>query len=830
MAFKKKESRLEFPIEAMTQNFLFTTTQDVWVGYKINHQVFPLNDLEFFNEYIEDGKGIFQHDAYEYHFMNIPKTFELDTHIEKTIRELVKGDFADLGEIYFNEAGKIIKDEVQMNKHTTYLFVRLTTPILAADPFEYVELIKDGLAKFVNKLTGMRVPTSKLLSTYRQAEEQLFNDLTNYKQIERLDPVEMGRLFYHFFHRANTHSPQRELLVEEMTEGVLENNSGYLTIEQLDKTHYLALEAVVGLPTSMYGSSIIQNIQDSVSFPLETHVIVSFQHKKKDAKTVHKMRKRLFEQDKEQDQVDGILNDDEVVLFGEERLRDLNDKMKTGERRVCRSTITFIVATDNKEELEEWVSELDYVLESSDYKIYRPIVDQLTLFNQCLVGSNKTFKSFEQVVTTGYIADLGLDLNKEIGNNYGIPIGRVITSKKYKSVDIALRLSSKIVWFFPSLTKKAIAGALHQNGNTLITGPPGKGKSVLVKYIFLWLTFLGQKILYIDPKNETELFFRKAVEKFHYIPEFVELYNRINFISLSKEEKYRGMLDPLLFLPYEEAIETARSVLENLGQVNTDNQTANAKKTVILNSVKTVMKGRGKKHLTKVIEVIREKDEELATLISGFNDTLAKILIGNDYSDPLKFSSQINVLGTEGLHIPTQKEIDRGKLNNAQISGMAIMEVITKTIDIFSTDKSEDAAVFFDEAKGYEDTAQGKYLIDSILRKGRANMTDVYLVTQAFMDFNKEDVKELISYKFAFRPNQKEAQKNVLDFFGMEDNGANLQMMSELKQGTCLFQDHLGRNQPIAIDVLFDSWLMAISSTDKEDEATKRALELEQSG
>lgn len=814
----------------MTQNFLFTTDQDVWVGYEINHQVFPLNDLDFFTEYIEDGKGMFEHDTYEYHFMNIPKYFELDTHIEKTIRDLVQGKFADLGEIYFREAGEIIKHEVQMNQHTTYLFVRLTTPIQAADPLEHVELIKDGLVRFINKLTGVKVPISKLLSAYRQAEKQLYHDLVNYKQLERLDPMEMGRLFYYFFHRSNTHSPQRELLVEEMTEGIIENQNGYLTIEQFDKTHCIASEAVVGLPTSMYGSSIIQNMQDSVSFPLETHVFVSFHNKKKDAKHVHKMRKRLFEQDKEQDQVEGILNDDEVVLFGEERLRDLNDKMKSGDRRVCRATIIFVIATDNKDELEECISELDFVLENSDYKIYRPIVDQLTLFNQCLVGSNKTFKSFEQVVTTGYIADLGLDLNKEIGNNYGMPIGRVITSKKYKSVEVALQLSSKIVWFFPSLTKRAISGAMHQNGNTLITGPPGKGKSVLVKYIFLWLTFLGQKILYIDPKNETELFFKKALAKFGHIPEFVELYNRINFISLSKNEKYRGMLDPLLFLPYDEAIETARSVLENLGQVNTDNQTANAKKTVILKAVKSVMKGRGKKHLTKVIEVIRETDEELATLIAGFNDTLAKILIGNDYSDPLTFGDQINVLGTEGLRIPTQEEIDANKLNNEQISGMAIMEVITKTIGIFSTDKTEDAAVIFDEAKGYEDTAQGKYLIDATLRKGRANVTDVYLVTQAFMDFNKEDKKELISYKFAFRPNQKEAQENVLKFFGMEPNGANLQMMNQLKQGTCLFQDHLGRNQPIAIDVLFDSWLMAISSTDKEDEATKRALALEQGG
>ncbi|NRE07479.1 ATP-binding protein, partial [Enterococcus faecalis] len=94
----------------------------------------------------------------------------------------------------------------------------------------------------------------------------------------------------------------------------------------------------------------------------------------------------------------------------------------------------------------------------------------------------------------------------------------------------------------------------------------------------------------------------------------------------------------------------------------------------ILDSVNAVMKGKGKKHLTKVIEVIREKDPKLANLISGHNVGLGKILLGNDYSEPIRFENQINVLGTQGLKIPTQAEIDSGRLNNEQIAGMSIME------------------------------------------------------------------------------------------------------------------------------------------------------------
>ncbi|MGH2152857.1 ATP-binding protein, partial [Enterococcus faecalis] len=84
----------------------------------------------------------------------------------------------------------------------------------------------------------------------------------------------------------------------------------------------------------------------------------------------------------------------------------------------------------------------------------------------------------------------------------------------------------------------------------------------------------------------------------------------------------------LLFLPTQEAIQTRRNVLENFGEVTTDSHTASDKNTLILDSVNAVMKGKGKKHVTKVIEVIREKDPKLANLISGLNVGLGKILLG----------------------------------------------------------------------------------------------------------------------------------------------------------------------------------------------------------
>ncbi|EGK2527168.1 type VI secretion protein, partial [Listeria monocytogenes] len=130
---------------------------------------------------------------------------------------------------------------------------------------------------------------------------------------------------------------------------------------------------------------------------------------------------------------------------------------------------------------------------------------------------------------------------------------------------------------------------------------------------------------------------------------------------------------------------------------------------------------------------------------------------------------------------------------------------------------------------GLENTASGREKMDESAAKGRANNTDIYFVTQSGGgSFNDERKKSLISHRFVFRPNDEQAQKEALESLNLEVNDENMAVIKNLKRGTCLYQDHLGRTQPIVIDVLFNEWLTACSSTDKTSELTKNALELEQ--
>ncbi|RQW65333.1 type VI secretion protein [Listeria sp. SHR_NRA_18] len=822
------QKRVESPIGHIYDNLVITPKGEVFAIYRLAKIDYPLNDEKFFNDYLEDGDGVFSHEEFDYKLFDVPEGYDLDKHLDETIQGVLIEDETGLNTRYWRRAGEILKDEVQNNNYIQYLQVRLTKPVEIIDPVDFFRALNNQTKSFLKKMAGNSTTDTKPLRYFQNLEKMLYSDLQNYKSVDRVKEKEMHRIMYYNFHRANQ-TPLSYVQVDpfNMQEGMVTNHNGYLTIEQLDKTHYISILPIVSTPDATFGSAFVQQLRDTLPFPLETQIHVRLQRREKDMTNVNKIRRRLYHQEKDRDKTDQPLDEDDVINTGEDALKDLQKGMKEHTFRLAKTTILFIVAADSKEEMEQRIKNVQYAIGATKFKVYQPIVDQLALFHQSLLGVPYTFRLFEREMTTGYVWDLGLDVERDIGNKHGLPLGRVITKKSFRDANEARQASSKVVWFNPALTKKAITGSRFTNGNTLIVGPPGQGKSVTVKYIFCWLPSLGQKVLYIDPKDETEDFFGKASNVYADNSDFKQFVDRVNFMRLSGEEKNRGMLDPLLFLEGEEAETAASEALEELGEVEKHPETSTAKKVLIKRAIKQTMK-HVTPNMTRVVEYIRKEDTELAEHIEGYDKTIGRVLFGKDDSRRIDFGNPITVLGIAGLKLQTVDEVkEQKKMTPLQRVSQVIMENVYRLVTIFSTDRNQDAAIIFDEAGGLENTASGREKMDDSLRKGRANNTDIYLVTQAEGDFASEQKKELISYKFIFRPNDTKAQERSLRFLNLQVNDENKAVIENLKQGTCLFQDHMGRTQPIVIDVLFEEWLMACSSTDKTDERIKRALELE---
>lgn len=818
----------QYPIEERFRNFIFCKNGDIWAAYYLERTYFPLNDNEFFIPYVNDGKDMLSHDEYEYHLLNVPTQFLLDEHFKTIKEELVHGELASIGHYYYEEASKILTSELHTSKYSTFVLVKLNTIETPVTPKEYYKLFKEQLGnKFREVATGRPATTLVAPSFFIDKEEALFNDMMSYKAIRRVTEEELSKVEYYLFHRTKKILPT-SIHEKEINEGIINMDSkGYITVENLETTSYTAFLPVIEMPSSLLGSGFVHEIQTSCYFPIETQIRLAFNHEQTDRKHVRKMFKRIKEQIQESDYANAELDDDEVILEGDLRLKQLNRDLKRGDRRVVRMSIYFVVSAESEDELEARIKHLQEVVKGTSYRIYRPIADQLTLFNQSLLGSRYHFKDYELHVTTGYVMDLGLDLYRTIGNEYGFPLGRGINHVGFRDLAGALLFSNQLVFFAPQLAKKNISGSLHKNGNTLIIGPSGQGKSTLIKDIFTWQVFFGQKILYIDPKNEMVEFVKRALKKYPFIRPFQELFNAINFITLSDDDAYRGVLDPLILLEGERARTQAEQTLFQLGQVNQDVSKTKYYKTIIVEAIDKVITGEESNNLSNVIEHIKQADKDLGVNLETFKNGIGKVLIGDDTSKAVDLNGHATVLGIQGLKLVTEQEKIGESLDGEQLASEAIMAINMSLVEVFSINKEEDAMVIYDEAKGFTDTTKGARLLEDSFRKGRANNTDVVALTQSHSDNDNDTMNELISYKFAFRPNSKKQQENVLRFFDMEPNSRNMTLINGLKQGTCLFQDHMGRNQPIAIDVLFEEWLEAIKTTNTEDEHTKRALELE---
>ncbi|MHC5253150.1 ATP-binding protein [Listeria kieliensis] len=829
MGLRKQVEPVESPCGALFKNMILSPDGDVYAFYRLAKIDCPLNNESFFEDYVSDGKGLLGNINFDYKLFDVPQGYDVTKHIEKTVQNITTKD--EVSNYYWRRSAAILQDEVQNHNYTQYLQVRLTKPNEILDPIDYFRELKEQTKSFLKKMVGNYETKQKPLSHYLELEKSLYNDLQNYKSLDRLSEEELSKIFYYNFHRANqTPLSQAQINPFNMMEGEVTNHKGYLTVEQIDKTHYISILPVIDTPNGLYCSGFVQQLRDTLPFPIETQMHVRFNSEKSDTRKIDKIRKRLYNQQKDRSQVDNPLDDDDAVDFGEDTLKELKEQLSQGEFQLAKITLFFVISSDSKEELESRIRSFNFAIERTKFKVYQPVVDQLVLFHQALPGTNYTFRLFEREVSTGYIAELGMDLEKNIGNQYGMPLGRLIVQKKFRDHEEARQNSSKVVYFNPSLTKKKGAGdGEATNGNTYISGPPGRGKSVAVKYMFCWLPSLGQVVLYVDPKDETEDFFMKAKDEYKHIPEFQAFVDRINFVRLSSDEKNRGFLDPLIFLEGETAEMAAKETLEELGEVNADARVASGKKVTIQRALSQVLQGNEPKNMSRVVEEIRKKDEELADLIGGHNKGIGKVLFGTDKSTRLDFSSPITVLGIAGLKLPTTEEVKNNRpLIPIQRVSQVIMENTYRLINIFSTDREQDAAIIFDETAGLEHTASGREKMEDSMRKGRANNTDVYLVGHAVTDLGDDPAKQqLISHKFIFKPTQDEEIDRQLDFLQLEKNKTNRDLIKSLKSGTCLFQDHMGRTQPIVIDVLFEEWLKACSSTDQTNELTRNALEME---
>ena len=125
------------------------------------------------------------------------------------------------------------------------------------------------------------------------------------------------------------------------------------------------------------------------------------------------------------------------------------------------------------------------------------------------------------------------------------------------------------------------------------------------------------------------------------------------------------------------------------------------------------------------------------------------------------------------------------------------------------------SVVLFDESWMLGKTAEGVKLFDYLSRMGRSLYTGCIFNGHSVTDIPSEGIKNTISYKFCFQTTTDGEAERMCEYMDLEATQENKDVLKNLKNGECLFQDldrHIGI---LRFDAVFQDIIDLFSTTPK---------------
>ena len=347
----------------------------------------------------------------------------------------------------------------------------------------------------------------------------------------------------------------------------------------------------------------------------------------------------------------------------------------------------------------------------------------------------------------------------EAGSERGVYIGRTVTG------------GARPVRF--DITEASRTG---RPPSILLAGTLGSGKTIAAELLAFQAERRGSLVVDVDPKPD------------HNLEGLPELDGRVHVIELSGDERYRGLLDPLVGRagraargPRELVSDGAAAAgAAGVGDAGPQGRPRARSSTASRAACACSTRCRPPPIRTRA----RPARRSAVWADSG----VARLGFGDGRDARVAAERPVTTIKARGLSLPAPG-VARADYDQAERLGVATLKLIAAyAMRLVSGDRSVHKVVLFDEAWFLLASRDGRRLIDRLNRLGRAENATLILATQQLTDVG--EIENLIGTRLIFGQETAAEARRALELLGLDpDDRALVERVRGYRKGRCLMRD-----------------------------------------
>lgn len=791
--------KLEFPVKYFEENIIYNNEGETWAYYSIRPFNYEFLSTEEMMRIFTRQKALFWQLNMEGHLLIVNEKQSVVEMGEKFKRS-IDGQLIEEAKKHTDDTTEALLQLYGDNsyKYMFYIGVKLKK---RSDSFGLAGYIKKGLSEFLNSFnekTGMdvlRIDEADY-ETYQRVSKSAQQKIGNRLIVDPLETEETQKLIERNFRLGMPEMTDKQPLqpvlrknekvlstdgkdVLRLSECYINNeNSNYLELRNAGYVSNVAYLTVASFPYEDYaiGSEFFYHAQ-SFDFPVDISSRFSVIGNKKATKMAIDKKKEIADQ---KEHIENTGNSAGINIYDADvQSQQLEAELTTSNMPLLKTSMTFCVYGDTKEELDRRVDMLKDGYADMQMQLEQPSNDQFLLFNEFIPGGDRYLDDYYHYMEPAKLASGMIGATQKIGDVDGFFIG-------------TQGLNNDYVYLNVKKAAQTVKGKKTSSLSASFTGSTGGGKSFNANMIAYYAVLGGAQALIFDPKDERTDWKEKLVD----------IQDNINIITLNSSEVDKGKLDPWQ-VSLVDPVSLAISVVAKLLGVSSDDR----KEFPIITKAVERVDRQVKPCLSKVVDALIQTGNDLAIELGEHLQSFAslsfgKLLFGDGKTNQIDFKKQLNILQVRGLKLPKKgkKSDKKDKLiEELSLAMMAPISVLSK--NFLYSDRSVFKIFLGDEAWAFMQTDEGAQLFDELIREGRMMNAGLFIVTQNVDDL--EGFENNIGMKFAFRTSSDEESAKVLKYYGLKDTKENLETLQNLEDGECLFKDIYGNVGVLQFRCLF---------------------------